>query len=98
MNAPLKMVLCVWEDASDLDVGPWVERATAPEVKATVFHQVGFLLKLNAAEVILTACVGDEQMGTRGRIPAGMVRSLVELGPQGKAIKIPKHRKPRKVT
>jgi hypothetical protein len=87
----MKAVLCVWEDASDLDEGPWTPRKDAAKPEATIFHQIGYLYELTADAVVLTACVGQEQMGVRSRIPAGMVRSLVELN-EGQPVKIPKRR------
>lgn len=89
----MKLVLVEWEDASDVDAGPWVDRATAPEPEPVIFVQVGFLYRLTAREVVLTACVGRDTMGVRSRIPAGMVRRLIELEPAGLPLAIPKKRK-----
>jgi len=88
----MKPVHVVWEDCSEADIGPWVDRASAPPAEVIVFKQVGFLLEMTAAEVILTSCIGEHQMGVRTRIPAGMVRSIVELI-DGTALSIPKKRK-----
>lgn len=87
-------VLCIWEDASEADDGPWVDRGTAPPAEAIIFHQVGFVQSMTSTEVVLTACVGEHQMGSRTRIPAGMVRSIIELV-DGAAIAMPKRRKRR---
>jgi hypothetical protein len=87
----MRLVLCIWDDASDLDEGPWVGRKDAPKPEASIFHQVGYVLELNAEEIILTAAVGAEQMGVRSRIPVGMIKSLVELN-EGQPVKIPKKR------
>ena len=91
----MKLVLCVWEDAAELDEGPWAHRATEVKNEPVIFHQVGYLHELKSDAVVLTACVGIEQMGPRTRIPIGMVRKLVELT-EGEPVKIPKQRKARK--
>jgi hypothetical protein len=88
----MKIALVVWEDASEADAGPWVDRSTAPPAEPIVFHQVGFICSITSTEVVLTACVGEHQMGTRTRIPAGMVRQITELV-SGEPIAIPKKRK-----
>lgn len=88
----MRRVLCVWEDASDADIGPWVDRGTALPAEAIIFHQVGFVLSMTSTEVVLTACVGEHQMGSRTRIPAGMVRSIIELV-DGEPIALPKRRR-----
>jgi hypothetical protein len=87
----MKPVLCVWEDASDLDDGPWTFRKDAKPSEPVIFHQVGYLYEITADAVVLTQCVGVDQMSPRTRIPAGMVRSLVELT-EGTPVKIPKKR------
>ena len=86
------MALVVWEDASEADDGPWVDRGTAPEAETIIFHQVGFIYRHTATELVLTSCVGEHQMSTRTRIPAGMVRSVVELV-AGKPVPVPKRKK-----
>ena len=88
----MRMVLVVWSDASECDAGPWVDRGTAPEPEEVIFHQVGFLYQHTPAAVVLTACVGQHQMGARTRIPAGMVRSIVELD-SGAVIALPKRKR-----
>ena len=88
----MKLVCLVWEDAGELDEGPWAFRATAVANTPFIFHQVGYLYELTPESVVLTACMGEHQMGPRSRIPVGMVRSLVELHP-GEPVKIPKKRK-----
>jgi hypothetical protein len=91
----MKIVCVVWEDAADLDEGPWAMRAEMKPSTPTIFHQVGYLFELTPEAVVLTACVGEEQMGTRSRIPMGMVRSLTELT-HGEPVAIPKRRRNRK--
>ena len=88
----MKMVLAIWQDAAEADAGPWVERATLPPIEPVIFHQVGYLYALDAEHVVLTACVGKEQMGVRSQIPTGMVKRLVELT-EGKPVPIPRRRK-----
>lgn len=90
----MKLVKCVWEDAGDLDDGPWVTRSEAKASTPFIFHQVGYLYELTPEAVVLTSCVGEEQMAVRSRIPVGMVRSLVELK-EGPPVRIPKQRKPK---
>jgi len=90
----MKLVHCIWEDACELDEGPWTNRKADPSTP-TIFHQVGYLYELTPHAVVLTACVGEEQMGPRTRIPIGMVRRLIELT-EGEPVKIPKQRKARK--
>ena len=90
----MKLVRCVWEDAGELDEGPWAYRATAVASTPFIFHQVGYLYEMTHDAVVLTACMGEHQMGPRSRIPIGMVRSLVELI-EGGPVKIPKKRKPK---
>jgi hypothetical protein len=91
----MKLVAVVWEDAAELDEGPWADRASAKPSTPVIFHQVGYLFELTPDAVVLTACIGEEQMGPRSRIPAGMVRSLTELL-HGEPVAIPKRRKSRK--
>lgn len=91
----MRRVLVVWEDASEADDGPWVDRGTVAPAEAIIFHQVGFVLSMTSTEVVLTACVGEHQMGSRTRIPAGMVRSMTELV-DGEPIALPKPKRKRK--
>ena len=88
----MKLVRVIWEDACDLDDGPWTFRKDAKASEPVIFHQVGYLHEITAEAVVLTACVGVDQMGVRSRIPAGMVKSIVELV-EGEPVKIPKRRK-----
>lgn len=90
----MRRVVVVWEDASDADDGPWVDRGTAAPAEAIIFHQVGFVQSMTSTEIVLTACVGVHQMGARTRIPAGMVRSIIELV-DGKPISLPRPRRKR---
>lgn len=87
----MKLVKVVWEDAQDLDDGPWAYRKDAKPSEPCIFHQVGYLYELTPEAVVLTHCVGDEQMAPRSRIPAGMVKSLVELK-EGQPVKLPRKR------
>lgn len=85
----MKVVHLVWEDAGDLEQGPWTYREDAGPSKPFIFHQVGYLYELTPDAVVLTACIGEHQMAPRTRIPRGMVRSLTELKP-GKPVAIPR--------
>jgi len=88
----MKMALVVWEDASEADEGTWVDRKSAPEAEKIVFHQVGFIYAHTPTELVLTSCVGEHQMSPRTRIPAGMVRSIVELV-AGEPVPAPKRKR-----
>lgn len=88
----MKRVVCVWEDASDLDDGPWTPRKDAAKAEPTIFHQVGYVFELTPDALVLTACVGDEHMAPRSRIPLGMIRSLIELV-EGDPVKLPKKKR-----
>lgn len=90
----MKVVCCIWEDAVELDDGPWAERSELKPNIPTIFHQVGYLCEITADSVVLTEAVGEKYMAPRCRIPIGMVRSLVELVP-GKPVRLPKQRKAR---
>jgi hypothetical protein len=92
LGAQVKPVLCIWEDAGDLDDGPWVHRHEVKPSEPFIFHQIGYLHEITSEAVVLTSCVGVDQMGIRSRIPIGMVRSLVELK-EGSPVKIPKKRR-----
>lgn len=92
---PLRLVRVVWEDAGAVDVGPWVQRADLPAVTPVHFDQVGWLLELTAEHVVLSACVGEDLMGPRDRIPLGMVRSIHEFA-EGDGRRVPLPRKRRK--
>lgn len=88
----MKKVLVIWEDASDADSDTWVARDGIAEAKPIIFHQLGYLFKLTATEVLLTACVGEDHIAARTRIPAGMVKTIVQLE-EGEPVKIPRRRK-----
>ena len=88
----MKLVLAIWEDASDADEGVWVDRAGLTEAEPVIFHQVGWVYTLTSTELVLTHCVGKHQIAPRSRIPAGMIRSLVELT-EGEPVKIPKRKR-----
>ena len=92
----MKMVLVVWEDASDVDEGTWIDRATAPEPTAVIFHQIGFIERFTASELVLYHVVGEHHTSIRARIPTGMIREIHELKAEPTPMSIPKRRKPRK--
>jgi hypothetical protein len=91
----MRLVLCVWEDASDVDEGPWTDRAGAKPGEPVVFHQVGYVFALTSECIEMTCSVSVDHMAPRSRIPIGMVRKLVELT-EGVPVKIPRTRKARK--
>lgn len=79
----MKLVLVTWEDASE-EGGVWVDADSPEPLEVVVFNQVGWLWSHTTAEVVLTSTVQDSGKGLmsrRTRIPAGMVRSIVELIP-----------------
>lgn len=93
----MKPVLIVWEDAS-AESGPWVHADEAGSMPIKVFHQVGWLLSMTSTEVVLSQAIepdGKGLMAARERIPAGMIRSIVELTP-GEPVKLPRRKSVRK--
>ena len=94
MSKPLRLVRVIWEDASIVDDGTWVDRSTTTKPEAIVFDQIGWLMELTSEHVVLSSCVGRTLMGARDRIPAGMVRSIHEYETEsGEPVKVPKKRK-----
>jgi hypothetical protein len=92
--AALKLVRVLWEDASVADSDTWVQRADLPAPDVVVFDQVGWLFDLTAEHVVLSDCVGVDLIGPRTRIPAGMVKSIVEYEPTNAApLAIPKKKR-----
>lgn len=91
----MRIVCCIWEDAGELDEGPWTFREDAKPSSPFIFHQVGYLYELTHEAVVLTACIGEEQMGPRSRIPRGMVKSLTELV-SGEPVALPRRRNRKK--
>ena len=88
------LALVEWEDASIVDDGTWLDRATAPKAEPIIFQQVGWLLEATAEHVVLAACMGAEIMSARDRIPRGMVRSIYVFDPAyGEPYKLPRKRK-----
>ena len=85
----MKKVLCVWEDAGQLESGSWVFRKDLEPSAPHIFNQVGYLFEITPEAVVLTEAFNDEQIAPRTRIPIGMVRRLVELV-EGKAVKLPR--------
>ena len=97
MTQPLRLVRIVWEDASIVDSGTWVQRFDLPTPDVIVFDQVGYLFELTTEHVVISSCVGKDLIGPRDRIPIGMVRSIQEFDQAvGKAVPIPKKRRIRK--
>lgn len=75
---PPPLVLVEWEDATQLDSGPWADNET-PAYTPKLFQQVGFLLSDTPEGVILTHAWSDNLVATRDQIPRGMVRSIQHL-------------------
>jgi hypothetical protein len=83
-----------WEDASVVDDGTWVDRATAPKPEPVIFQQVGWLIEITAEHLVLASCLSAEIMSARDRIPRGMVRSVHTFDPSfGELMKLPRKRK-----
>lgn len=80
----MKLVLVIWEDASQ-EAGPWVAMPASAPMAPRVFKQVGWLTSMTRKEIVLTQAIEDIQAGevglmaARERIPRGMVRSITEL-------------------
>jgi hypothetical protein len=79
MNPP-PVVLVVWEDAKQIDSGPWAENKDHVYQKHLV-HQVGFLLAHTEEGVILTQAWHPDLVGARDQIPLGMIRSITPQQP-----------------
>lgn len=90
----MRLVRVVWEDASVADSDTWVAREGLKAPEAVIFQDVGWMLELTSAHVVLSASMGRELMGPRLRIPAGMVRSIHEFDiSAGVAVAVPKTRR-----
>lgn len=91
---PLRLVRVVWEDASVADSDTWVTREGLKAPEVIIFQDVGWLLELTPAHIVLSASMGRELMGPRLRIPAGMIRSIHEFDSSaGTSVPVPKKRK-----
>jgi len=78
----MRPVYVEWEDASGVDSsGGWVFREGAPAPSKVIFKHLGFVVSQDDEALVLTEAHSQDQMSPRTRIPAGMVRVLVELGP-----------------
>lgn len=75
----MKMVKVIWEDAGDIDTGPWVERAGLTPSKAIIIHQIGYVVEDTEEALVLTSAVEEDFLGIRSRIPRGMIKNVVEL-------------------
>lgn len=80
MNPP-PMVLCVWEDATVLDDGPWTDNAVSTEYAPRLISQVGFLVADLPQGIQLSEAVGEGLMAPRTQVPRAMVRSITLLKP-----------------
>ena len=72
---PPPLVLVEWEDATQLDAGPWASNEPV-DYKPKVFQQVGFLISDTPDGVILTHAWSDDLVAARDQIPRGMIRSI----------------------
>ena len=79
MQAP-PVVAIVWEDAKQIDGGPWAENAKH-DYQSHLVHQVGFLLAHTDQGVILTQAWHPDLVAARDQIPLGMIRSMTVLEP-----------------
>jgi hypothetical protein len=75
------LVLVQWEDATELDAGPWTHEITHEyKPDEAVMQSVGFLLHESKHGVVLTAAWSDGGvLGRRDQIPRGMIRKIVRL-------------------
>lgn len=76
MKKPLRMVLVSWEDAS-VDPDTWVGKDDT--VKVVMHEQVGWLLELTPRHLLMTCTVSEDMLGSRTRIPRGMVHKITYL-------------------
>jgi hypothetical protein len=77
---PPPLVMVVWEDAKQIDSGPWAENRDH-DYKPHLVYQVGFLLSNTDKGVILTAAWHPDLVGSRDQVPIGMIRSITPLEP-----------------
>lgn len=92
MSKSLRLVRVIWEDASVVDEGTWISRDGLKQAEPVIFDQVGWLMEITPAHVVLSECVGKDLIAPRTRIPAGMVRSIREYRDTGVvALRVPKH-------
>lgn len=78
---PPPIVLCVWEDATILDDGPWASGPVLTDYAPRLVYQVGFLVADLPEGIQLSEAVGDDLMAPRTQVPRGMVRSVTILKP-----------------
>lgn len=70
----------MWEDAAELDTGPWAEHEENFEYSPVLCEQVGFLLYDGPEGIVITdAIIEDGTVARRNQIPRGMIRSVVWL-------------------
>lgn len=74
----MKLVLIVWEDATSLDTGPWVEKQEW-KYSPCIVHEVGFIIHEDENGIILTNAYNEDQTGPVTQIPRGMIREVTHL-------------------
>jgi hypothetical protein len=79
MSTPPPIVAVVWEDATTLDTGPWVDMPEKQKYEPKLFYQVGFLLHDEPEGVTLVHAWSTDTISVREQIPRGMIRSMVFL-------------------
>jgi hypothetical protein len=77
MSTPPPIVAVVWEDATTLDEGPWVDMPDKRSYQPKLFYQVGFLLHDEPEGVTLVHAWSEDTISVREQIPRGMIRSIV---------------------
>lgn len=80
MNEKPPVVCVVWEDASAMDPGPWVENKDH-SYQPKMFVTVGFLLYDGKDGITITSSWSEDMVAARDRIPRGMIHSLTYLEP-----------------
>jgi hypothetical protein len=73
------LALVVWEDATQLADGPWMELVHIKEYTPHLFHQIGFVIKDLPEGVIMTEAWGEKLVANPTQIPRGMIRSIQYL-------------------
>lgn len=72
------LVRVIWEDATQMDDGAWVENKDHT-YKPHIVDSVGYLLYEGEEGVILTQAWNAELVGARDQIPRGMIREIHRL-------------------
>lgn len=91
---PLRLVRIVWEDISQIEDGPWVDREKLKKIEPMIFQTAAWLWELTEEHAIVTMCIGDTFISPRERIPTPAIKSITEF-PQdfGQPVPIPRKRR-----